>query len=461
MNLTRRSVLLTSASAVAATGIAGCSRGQPGASGDSNGYAAFFPLWDWAETVGGDRFSFENPVGVGRMGHGWNPPGDVTRNIASSDVFIYLDTPEFAWAQDVAVELERDYDDVVTVDLFDGLESELLRADAEQLPEPDRGHAYPPETLRLSTFGLFDLRSNDQLGEWHEGHWHGGFPDVELDDSVPVGIVLRDDEDRVVPLGADEPYQVDARIADGESEAVLEVESHGSHVELFGRAVGRTAIVVQIRRGEELIHETVAEPAPVEVLETIEHDHEDVFYDPHAWVDPILAQGMVDTIADTLSTIDPDGQDVYRSNAEAYNDRLEAVHRQFEELVDRADREVVILAAHDSFGYLQRRYGIDFRTPTGVSADAVESIDDVATLIDAIENHDVETVLYDPFEAPNPGEDLPQIVDVLFEHTSVEYAEPLSPIEGTTAAWNDRGWGWIEQMEEMNLPSLRRALGAT
>ena len=53
------------------------------------------------------------------------------------------------------------------------------------------------------------------------------------------------------------------------------------------------------------------------------------------------------------------------------------------------------------------------------------------------------------------------MVEVIFEHTDVEDAEPLSPASGTTAEWNDRGWGWIEQMEELNLPSLRAALGAT
>lgn len=459
MKLTRRSVLASGAGAVTATGLAGCLGSPFEEGGNSEGYTAFFTLWDWAEEIGGDHFSFENPVEAGQMGHGWSPDGDLTRNIASSELFIYLDTPEFSWAQNVAAELERDYDGITVIDLLDGLEPYLLRFDSGALPEPDRGHEYPPESLQLDEFDIYDLRSEDQLGYWHTDHWHGGIPDVELDGSVPIGVVLRDQEDRVVPLGANETYQLDARIAEDEPTDVLEIESHGEYVEFHGRSVGTTAVVLQIRRGEELIYETDDEPASVEVLEELDGEV-DEFYDPHAWVDPVLAQRMVETIADGLAEIDPEHESEYRENAEAYNERLESVHQQFEALTENAQRDVAVFAAHDSFAYIENRYGITIHTPVGISPDAAESFDDVSGLIEIIETNDIDTVLYDPFEAPNPEEDYPQMIDVLFEHTDIESAEPLSPAEGTTEEWSERGWGWVEQMEEMNLPSLRKALGA-
>ena len=461
MNLTRRSVLKTGVGG-AAVGLSGC-LASPFEDGEdlTNGYAAFFALWDWTEAVAGDHFEVENPVEAGQMGHGWSPDGDITRNIASTRIFFYLDTPEFSWAQNVAAELERDYDDVMVVDLLDGLGDRLLRFDSEALPEPDRGHEYPPESLQLEEYDIFDLRSNEQLGYWHTGHWHGGIPDVELGGSVPFGIVLRDTEDRVVPLGSDETYQVDARIIDGEPTDVLDIESHGEYVEFHGRSLGSTAVAIQIRRGDEVIHETDADPASVDVVDGADGEGDgDMFFDPHAWVDPVLAREMVGSIADALSAADPDNEAAYRENAADYAERLEAVHDQFVELAENAERNVAVLAAHDSFGYLEDRYGFELRTPTGVSPNADVAFNDISGLIDTIEAHDIDTVLYDPFEAPNPGEDLPQMVEVLFEHTDIEAAEPLSPVEGTTAEWDDRGWGWVEQMEEMNLPSLRAALGA-
>ena len=459
MNLTRRAVLHAGVGGTAIS-LAGCLGSPFDDDGSAHtGYAAFFALWDWADQVSGGHIDFENPVEVGQMGHGWSPDGDITRNVASSGMFIYLDTPEFAWAQNVAAELERDYEDVMVVDLLDGLDDQLLRFDSGALPEPDRGHEYPPESLRLEEFDIYDLRGNDQLGYWHTDHWHGGIPDVELDGTVPIGIVLLDENDRVVPLGPDETYQLDARIADGEPEDVLDIESRGDIVEFQGRSLGTTAVVLQIRRGDELIYETDNDPAGVEVVEEIDGDG-DMFFDPHAWVDPVLAQEMVESIADALSEADPDNEAVYRENAADYTERLDSVHNQFEELSENAERNVAVLAAHDSFGYIENRYGFELRTPTGVSPNADVAFDDISGLIDIVETQGIDTVLYDPFEAPNPGEDLPQMVDVLFEHTSATNAEPLSPTEGTTAEWDERGWGWAEQMEEMNLPSLRKALGA-
>ncbi len=459
MDRTRRSVLQAGIAGTA-VGLAGClANPLEGDSGNSEGYTAFFALWDWAEQVGGEQFTFENPVEAGQMGHGWSPDGDITRNIASSELFIYLDTPEFSWAQDVAAELERDYDDVRTADLLAGLEGNLLRFDSGALPEPDRGREYPLERLRLVEFDVYDLRSNDQLGYWHTDHWHGGIPDVELGASVPIGIVLEDEDGYVVPLGEGETYQFDARIADGEPEDVVEIESHGDHVEFHGRSVGSTAVVLQIRQDGDVVYETDSDPSGIEVLEDLDGEV-DEFYDPHAWVDPVLAREMVGTIADTLAELDPEHAEEFQENAEAYSERLDSVHRQFEELAENAERDVAVLAAHDAFGYLEHRYGFELRTPVGISPDAAESFDDVSGLIDVIEAHDIETVLYDPFEAPNPGEDYPQMVDLLFEHTDIEGAEPLSPAEGTTTEWDESGWGWVEQMEEMNLPSLRMALGA-
>jgi zinc transport system substrate-binding protein len=330
MDATRRAVLKAGGGAIAASGIAGC-LGSPvgGSEEDDEGYAAFFTAWDWAEQVGGQHFSFENPVDAGQMGHGWSPDGDITRDIASSSAFVYLDSPEFAWAQDIAAELERDYEDIAVIDLLEGIE--------------------------------------EAGGEGSEADGDAG-----------------DDHDDGVP-----------------------------------------------------------------------HNH-----DPHVWVDPVLAAEMIGPIADGLGRIDPDHEADYRRNAAEYVERIESVHSSFETLADEADRDVAVFAGHDSFGYLESRYGFELHTPSGVSPDAAESFEDISDIIELIGEEGIETVLYDPFEAPDPTGDPPQMVEVIFEHTDVEDARPLSPASGTTAEWNDRGWGWVEQMTELNRPSLRAALGA-
>ncbi|WIV65941.1 metal ABC transporter solute-binding protein, Zn/Mn family [Natrialbaceae archaeon AArc-T1-2] len=466
MNFTRRSVLKSGAGAVTLGTLAGClSDPLEGGSGEG-GYAAFFALWDWANQIAGDEMEFENPVDTGEMGHGWEPDGNLAPEIAESEVFLYLDTPEFAWAQDVVADLERDYEgDVEVIDGLEGMGPYLIPFDGgedESLPEPDHDHEFDPDEIARNRFDIYDLRSDEQLGYWHstpdDDHWHGGVPDVPVDDSVPVGAVFWDHEERIVPLGPDEPFELDARLVEGAPEDILGIESHGDSAELVGLGTGETEIVFELRHEGEIVYDTDTAPMDVEVVEELDDDGADEFHDPHVWVDPVLAGQVVDTIADGLAKVDPDNADRYAANAEDYKDRLADVDRQFEELTANAERDVAVFVAHDSFQYVERRYDFRLHTPVGVAPDAAESLDDIGDMIEVVEEHDVETILYDPFEAPD-DEELPSAARMLLGNSPATDAEPLSPAEGTTHEWAEQGWGWVEQMEEVNIPALEKALG--
>jgi len=341
MKLTRRALVKAGAGAVATGAIAGCLDDIDPASAEiDDGYAAFFTLWDWAERVSGDAIDFENPVGTGEAGHGWQPSGDLTRNVADTGAFVYLDTPEFSWAQDLAATLESDYDTVAVIDGLEGLEDRLL----------GWGH---------------EVDTGD-----HEGNDHD---ENESDD-----------------------------------------------------------------------HEG--------------HDHDETDYDPHVWLDPVIAGEIVDTIATGLADADPDNADTYEENAAAYVADLESLDERLQELFESADRRTAVFAGHDSFTYLQDRYGFELHTPVGVSPQETPSSGEISETISLIDDEGIETVLYDPFEAPD--DEYPQLVETLLRDSNATDAMPLSHLSGTLSTWEAEGWGYREQMEEINLPALREVLDA-
>jgi len=352
MNPTRRDVLKAGAGLAAAGSLAGCldAVGLGAEEIDADGYAMFFALHDWAEQVGGDAMGFENPVSTGKMGHGWRPNADITPEVASTGMFIYLDTPDFEWARRVANNLERDHDDVVVIDLLDGMDQYLLSAS-------------------------------------HDGHDHGT------------------EENH----GGEENH-------DGE----------GDH-----------------NGGEN--HDS-------------EGDQRDEFHDPHIWIDPVPVQEMVDRLAEEFAAVDPDNAETYEQNARAYNEQVQGVHEAFERVVGDAELDTAIFAGHDSYSYVEKRYGFELATPTGISPDARASRDDIINLIEIIERNEIDTILYDPFESSSPGDDYPQIVTSILEESSATEARPLTPVSGTTDQWDENGWGWIEQMEQVNVASLDAAL---
>jgi zinc transport system substrate-binding protein len=463
MSPTRREVLSAGAAATAGA-LAGC-LGSLGAGGtDADGYASFFALRDWADAVGGDVLEFETPVETGEMGHGWTPDGDIVPRIVATDLFVYLDTPEFQWAVDAATTLERDYEDeVVVVDALAGLGPQLLPFDGGgDPPEPVADREFTREELAIGEFELWDRRTGQQEGWWHSGrdHWHGGPPDVAVGDEVALSVVIPHVEDETIaaPLGENERFHVEVRLADGADEGVLDIDSRGDHVLLEGIATGETDLVFEIYDGDELVEDTSGDPARVTVVETYSEDAMPGSFDPHAWVDPVLAGEMVDTIADALAEYDPENADTYRANAEDYRAELAAVDEQLEQLVADATLDIAVFAGHDSFQYLEQRYGFDLVTPTGVSPNEAVASSDIADLVEIIETNSIDTLLYDPFEAARPGEDYPQIVDALLEDSSATAAEPLSHVSGLTQTWAENDWGYVEQMEQVNAPSLSAAL---
>ena len=461
MNANRRSVI-RGAGAIAAGTLAGCLSDPPGGGVDEEqGYAAFFSLWDWTEAITGDAMSFENPVDVGEMGHGWEPPSGLPAEVAESGVFVYLDTPEFSWAQDLAAELERDHPDVVLIDAMAGLEPYLLPVDTDgDDRQPDDLSAFDPPTVEIGDLDVYEGRTGERVMYWHDGHWHGGVPAVEVDDSVTVEPVFEDEAGLVLPLGDEDGFTVDAVVADGAQEGIVEIETDGERITVEGLETGLTRIYFRLHHDGEVLWDSSHDLAGAEVVDEREPTDAPDFYDPHVWVDPVLAQEMVETIADELAEFDPDNADTYRDNAAEYVDRLDEVNREFETLAANATRDVVIFAGHDSFGYIDARYDFDIETSVGIGADGGETSEDLTRLVTLVEDHDIDTVLYDPFETPDPDESIPDTVAVILENTGADTYEPLTPIEGTTPAWDDAGYGWIEQMEEINLPSLRRALGA-
>jgi zinc transport system substrate-binding protein len=460
MMRSRRAVLRSGAGALALGTLAGC-LSEPDADngGGEGGYAAFFALADWAEQITDDEMAIENPVGTGEMGHGWEPPGDLQRDIAESAAFIYLDTPEFSWAQDIAADLESE--DVALIDGLEGLESQLLPMDREPDDREDaEEYDGEPGDVEVAEFELYDRRTGEEVAYWHGSHWHGGVPDVEVDQYVAIDGHFEDEGGRVLPLGENAPFELDARVADGVDEDAIEIEPQGDHVEFHGVEEGRTMVVFELVADGETVWDTSDDNISVAVVEETDGEGASEFADPHVWADPVLAQEMVETIAAGLGDVDSDNAELYEENAADYAERMVAVDERFEEMAENATREVAVLAGHDSFQYIEERYGFEIRTPVGISPDAVESSEDVLELVDVVEEHDIDTILYDPFEASNPETDVPQMVEVLLDETDAGEAEPITPAEGTLEEWNEQGYGWVEQMEEITIPSLAKALGA-
>ena len=123
--------------------------------------------------------------------------------------------------------------------------------------------------------------------------------------------------------------------------------------------------------------------------------------DPHAWQSVANAKIYVGNIRDALMTADPDGTATYRSNAEQYLARLDALDREVREAVAQIPPERrKVISSHEAFGYFAAAYGIAFVAPQGVSTESEPSARDLATIIRQIRKENIPAVFLENISDP-------------------------------------------------------------
>lgn len=174
--------------------------------------------------------------------------------------------------------------------------------------------------------------------------------------------------------------------------------------------------------------------------------------DPHFWLDPSRATQSVETIASGLAEIDPENESTYVENASSFAERLTNLDSAYRERFEGRTKDAVLVAGHNSFQYLEDRYEFRVEALTGLAPDAEPTPRDIKRARSVIDEHDIEHVLTPVFESDRAARQL-------VEETDATDVLPLTPVPSLTEEWNEKGWGYVEVMENVNLPSLTTALG--
>lgn len=186
------------------------------------------------------------------------------------------------------------------------------------------------------------------------------------------------------------------------------------------------------------------------------HNHEHDLpsgMDPHFWLDPLRAKTAVGTIEQGFTEIGGGNGDAFSTNADEYRSRLDDLHGSFQSKLKNASKGVVFIAGHNAYQYLAERYGFEAETLTELSPDDQPTPRDIERAQEIIGEHDLEYVLADPLESQKAA-------NQLVAETDAKEVLPLTPIPGQTQEWADKGWGYVNIMKQVNLPTLVKALDA-
>jgi ABC-type Zn uptake system ZnuABC Zn-binding protein ZnuA len=118
---------------------------------------------------------------------------------------------------------------------------------------------------------------------------------------------------------------------------------------------------------------------------------------PHMWLNVQYAMRYVEKIRDGLIEVDPSGADLYRANAAAYLDELDALDKETATAIESIPPERrKLVTFHDAFPYFAERYGLEVVGVVVESPGREPSARELADLSDEIRAQGVPTVFAEP-----------------------------------------------------------------
>ncbi len=143
--------------------------------------------------------------------------------------------------------------------------------------------------------------------------------------------------------------------------------------------------------------EALQEDSPVEKIETEhahEHNHDHTSGNPHVWLDPVLVKQQVSNIRDGIIAADPQNKDIYTANATAYIKKLEDLHQEFQQNLQKYP-DCTFITFHNAYPYIAKRYQLKQVAVVQLPEDQLTP-KDIQKTIDAVEKYQVKALFGEP-----------------------------------------------------------------
>ena len=178
-------------------------------------------------------------------------------------------------------------------------------------------------------------------------------------------------------------------------------------------------------------------------------DRRNMTFDPHVWLDPVLAKKQVENIRDGLISIDPSNKDTYNSNAKSFLAELDELDKTIRGQLESCKKKDFI-SFHNSFSYFAKRYGLTQHSISESGPEAEVTPARLTEIINVAKNLGLDVIyseeLMDPRYALIISQEIPNGKVLV-----------LSPIEGLTKNEQISGTGYIDKMHE-NIKNLSMGL---
>lgn len=131
-----------------------------------------------------------------------------------------------------------------------------------------------------------------------------------------------------------------------------------------------------------------------------DHDHHHAAMDPHIWLDPNNAIIMVETIRQAMAAKDPANATLYTANAAALKQKLTQLDAEYKSGLTSCKTRTLLHGGHYAFGYLAKRYNLQYEAAVSVNADAEPTPARMIELIKQVKKSGVRYIFSEEMVSP-------------------------------------------------------------
>jgi manganese/zinc/iron transport system substrate-binding protein len=207
--------------------------------------------------------------------------------------------------------------------------------------------------------------------------------------------------------------------------------------------------------GMERLKPSIAVGMGIDPTKLIRPNGMDAHPDPHVWMDVALWMECLRVVQNALCEFDRAHAAEYQARADAYAERLEALHRYAtDSLKTIPEKSRVLITSHDAFHYFGRAYGLEVYGVQGISTESEAGLLQVNALVDLIVDRSVKAVFV---ESSVPRKSIEAVMEGVRARGKeiVIGGELYSDAMGPSGTYE----GTYEGMLDHNITRVTRALG--
>ena len=171
-------------------------------------------------------------------------------------------------------------------------------------------------------------------------------------------------------------------------------------------------------------------------------------FDPHVWLDPIVAKQEMLRITNAIKKADPERASEYTANAQKLGEQFDELDRLYASgLASCQSRNIV--TSHAAFHYLASRYNLNQVPISGISPDEEPSTQTLIETTKFVQENNIKYIFFESLVSP-------KLAETIANETGAGVLE-LNPLEGLTASDVQQEKDYFTVMQS-NLHNLQTAL---